>query len=61
MTYSELKRLLKKHHCQLVREGANHEIWYSPKTNLTFTVARHNRQEIPKGTIKSIKKSAGIE
>jgi len=61
MTYSELKKLLKKHKCYAVREGSNHEIWYSPKTGKQFTIGRHKTQEIPTGTLKSIKRDAGIE
>jgi hypothetical protein len=36
MKYSELKKLLKKNGCYLVREGANHEQWFSPKNGKTF-------------------------
>ncbi len=61
MTYSELKKLLKKNGCQLKREGANHEFWYSPKTNKHFTVGRHNSKEVATGTLKSIKRDAGLE
>ena len=60
MTYSELKKILKKNDCYPVREGANHEIWYSPKTQKQFTIGRHQTQEIPTGTLKSIMKAAGI-
>ena len=61
MTYNELKKILKKNGCRLVRAGANHEMWFSPKTNKQFTVGRHKTQEVPTGTLKSIMKSAGIE
>lgn len=61
MRYSELKKLLKKNGCYIVREGANHEIWFSPKTNRHFTVGRHNNQEVATGTLKSIKKESGLE
>ena len=29
MTYNELKKILKKNGCRLVREGANHEMFQS--------------------------------
>lgn len=61
MTYSELKKLLKKNGCKLKYEGSNHEMWYSPKTKKSFTVGRHKTQEVATGTLKSIKKDAGIE
>ena len=61
MTYSELKKILKKNGCKLEREGTNHEMWYSPKTQKHFTVGRHKTQEVAAGTLRSIKKDAGIE
>ena len=61
MKVSEMKKLLKKHGCYLVRQGSNHEIWYSPGTKESFLVPRHNSQELPTGTQRSILKSAGIE
>lgn len=61
MTYSEPKKILKKNGCSPIKEGANHEIWFSPKTGKKFTVGRHNTQEIPTGTLRSIMKSAGID
>lgn len=61
MKYSELKKLLKKNGCYLVREGANHEQWYSPKTGKTFSIGRHSTQEVASGTLKNIKRDAGLE
>ena len=61
MRYSELKKLLKKNGCYIKREGANHEIWFSPKTGNHFTVGRHNNQEVATGTLKSIRKDSGLE
>ena len=61
MTYSELKKLLRKNGCQLKREGANHEQQYSSSTGKYFSVGRHNKQEVAKGTLKSILKDAGLE
>lgn len=38
MKYSEIKRKLKRAGCYCKREGANHEIWYSPATDRMFPV-----------------------
>lgn len=61
MKYSELKKLLKKYGCKLVREGKRHELWYSPITGETFPVGRHNTEDVKSGTAKSILRAAGIE
>lgn len=61
MKFSELKRLLKKNGCYIAREGKGHEIWYSPKTKQSFPVGRHSTEDVPNGTLKSIKEAAGIE
>lgn len=61
MTYSELKKLLKKNGCYFLREGGNHDIWYSPITNRQFPVGRHESQEVRRGTFQTIKKQAGIK
>lgn len=61
MTYGELKRRLKKIGCYLDREGSRHEIWYSPITNKRFQVGRHNTEEVATGTLKNIKKDAGLD
>lgn len=61
MRYSELEKELRKIKCVIVREGTNHTIWYSPVTGKTFPVSRHKTEEIPKGTLKSIKRDAGLK
>lgn len=58
--YSELKKLLRSIGCRVIREGASHELWFSPTTGKTFPVGRHDTQEIPTGTLRSIKKDAGL-
>ncbi|MCD8147533.1 MAG: type II toxin-antitoxin system HicA family toxin [Clostridiales bacterium] len=60
MRYSELEKKLKKAGCTILREGANHCIWYSPITGKRFPVSRHKTEEIPKGTLKSILRDAGL-
>lgn len=61
MSFSELKRLLRKNGCYLEREGKRHEIWYSPKTSKHFQVGRHNNEEVAEGTLGKIKRDAGLE
>jgi len=61
MKYSELKKLLRKNGCYKNSEGANHEIWYSPKTKKTFPVGRHNTEDVPKGTFNAILSQSGIK
>lgn len=61
MKYSELERMLRKAGCTVSREGRGHSIWYSPITGKYFPVGRHSQQEVPAGTLKSIKKDAGLE
>lgn len=61
MRYSELEKELWKLKCSIVRQGANHVIWYSPVTGKTFPVSRHKTEEIPAGTLKSIKQDAGLK
>lgn len=61
MRYSELEKDLKKIKCVIVRQGANHTMWYSPITGKTFPVSRHKTEEIPVGTLRSIKRDAGLE
>jgi len=61
MTYSELKRMLRKAGCRKIREGSRHEVWYSPLTEELFTVGRHDKEDVPTGTYKTIIEAAGIK
>ena len=54
-------RKLRKAGCYKIREGGNHEIWYSPKTETAFSVGRHDGQEIATGTANKILKDAGLK
>ena len=60
MKVSELKKIIRRAGCKKVREGANHEVWLNPNTGMTFTVPRHNSQELPTGTANNILRSAGV-
>ena len=61
MKYSELERELKKIKCYIQRPGRNHDIWYSPVTGKTFPVSRHKTEEVPTGTLRAIRRDAGLE
>ena len=61
MRYSELIKLLKEAGCEIYGEGKNHQKWYSPKTGKIFPVGRHKTEEVPRGTLRSILKDAGID
>lgn len=61
MKYSELKRRLRKAGCYKVKEGANHEKWFSPITKQFFRVPRHDSQEVKPATLESILKAAGLK
>lgn len=56
----DLIKQLKQHGCEFVRHGkGDHQIWYSPITNKKFPVP-HPKKEMPIGTLKNIKRLAGI-
>ena len=59
--YSELKKELRKAGCYQYSEGGNHEMWYSPITGQRFPVGRHNTEDVRLGTLKSIRKAAGLK
>ena len=60
MKTSELLKLFKKHDITFAQHGKRHDIYYSPITGKSFPVPRHAK-EIATGTLKSIKKDAGLE
>jgi mRNA interferase HicA len=53
----ELDALLRRSGCRLVREGAKHEMWWSPITQRGFIVPRRLKGE---GTLRSILRDAGV-
>lgn len=60
MTSKDLLKLLTENGCEFVRHGkGDHQIWYSPKTNRKFVVP-HPKKQVPIGTLKSIKRAAGV-
>lgn len=60
MKVSELRRRLEKAGCYVKRHGANHDIYFSPKTGESFPVSRHTSEELPISTQRNIEKAAGI-
>ena len=42
--------------CYVLRHGANHDIWYSPKTGNKFALSRHGKQEVPTGMERKARK-----
>jgi len=60
MKVSELKKFLKKNHCQFIEHGREHDKWYSSITGKYFRIPRHNAKEIPTGTTNRILKDAGL-
>lgn len=60
MKRSELLRLFNKNNVILLEHGKRHDIYYSPITGKKIPVPRHAK-EIAEGTLKSIKKDAGLE
>lgn len=54
-------KLLKKAGCyDTGKVMAGHPLWYSPITNRYFPKSHHGSEEVKKGTLNSIRKSAGI-
>ncbi len=60
MRTQELLKKLKKAKCRIIRNGANHDIWYSEITGKQFPVPRH-KAEIPTGTLNNILRDAGLK
>jgi mRNA interferase HicA len=57
---SELLKLFSKNNIKLLQHGKRHDIYYSPITGKKFPVPRHAK-EMAEGTLKSIKKDAGLK
>ena len=62
MKYSELEKKIKKAGCYDTGLQANgHPVWENPKTKERFRMSNHKSQEVKKGTLNSILKSAGLK
>ena len=60
MKVSELKRMLKENGCYFVKDGGEHEMWFSPISGKKLRVPRHDAKELPTGTKNRILKDAGL-
>jgi predicted RNA binding protein YcfA (HicA-like mRNA interferase family) len=61
MKIRELERKLRMAGCWFVVHGKRHDQWYSPITDLMFSIPRHATKEVPDGTFKEIQKQSGIK
>ena len=60
MKLSELLKEFRRNKIRFKQHGKRHDFYYSPITGKTVMVPRHAK-EIPDGTLKSIKKDAGLD
>lgn len=61
MKYYELERAVRKAGCyDTGKQQAGHPLWYSPKTGKTFQLSNHGTNEVASGTLRKIKRAAGI-
>ena len=58
MKYNQFFAELTAAGCYVLRHGANHDIWYSPKTENKFALSRHGKQEVPTGMERKSKKGS---
>lgn len=56
MKYNQFFAELSAANCYVFRHGANHDIWYSPKTGYKFALPRHGKQEVPIGMERKARK-----
>lgn len=54
----DFERHLRRHGCQLKREGAKHSVWENSGVGLQASVPRH--REFPRGTARAICAQLGI-
>ncbi len=62
MKYSELEKKLRGIGCYPMNtEQGGHPLWYSPGTGKTFQMSHHSKQEVASGTLRKIKREAGLD
>ena len=61
MKIKELERKLRMAGCWFVVHGKRHDQWYSPITDLMFSIPRHGTKEVPNGTLREILKQSGVK
>jgi len=59
MKRNKLLKYLRRHGCELLREGGKHSWWHNPSLNKRSAVPRHS--EIKNILVKKICKDLGIE
>ena len=57
MKYNQLYNELTKAGCFVTRHGAEHDEWFSPKTQMKIRVPRHGSHEVRPGLLRRIKKT----
>jgi len=58
MKLTALKKHLRSHDCEEVRDKGKHTFWKNSETGALTSVPRHN--EIPPGTVRNICQKLGI-
>jgi len=58
MKLRDVERHLRKHGCELLREGGNHSIWWNAETQRSSSVPRH--REVNDFTARKICRDLGI-
>jgi len=62
MKYNELVKIIKKNGCYDTGEQqAGHPLWYCPKTDMYFQMSNHGKEEVAKGTLNAILRTAGLK
>ncbi|MDR1780093.1 MAG: type II toxin-antitoxin system HicA family toxin [Tannerella sp.] len=61
MKTSEFLRKAANIGCYFVFHGKEHDVWYSPVTQVYFRVSRHKSQELKGGTLNGMLKDAGLK
>jgi hypothetical protein len=56
---AKLERVLRRHGCQIGREGRKHTLWVNPATGQTATVPRHT--EVKRPTAREILEELSID
>lgn len=61
MKVNQFVALMKRNGCFLLRHGGRHDVWFSPKTNQSFSVPRHSSKELLKGIEAEGRKALGLK
>mgnify|MGYP003457306108 FL=1 len=56
MKYNQFYAELSAEGCFVLRNGANHDIWFSPLTGSKFPLPRHGNHEVPLGLERKARK-----